>query len=201
MLQITVLVKKAIRPAAAVAEEEDPPLLLLLHGFPDDASTFHQQLLPFATAGFDVVVPVMPGYEPSTALLSPESYSLGSIAGMLEDVIDWSLATSFSSSQKEEEKFEEEEEGGKEGEGRKECKPRKGGRKVSILGHDWGAAIAYLLAREGSTTGEKIASIVTLAVPHNPLPAFLAHPGQFVNSWYMIFMVRGERGRGGEGGN
>jgi len=193
---MTILVKKALRPsaAAAAAAEEEPPLLLLLHGFPDDASTFHAQLLPFATAGFDVVVPIMPGYEPSTALLPPSSYGLGALAGMVEDVIDWGLATSFLEKKKEEkdgskEGREEEENGGDKEKGEKECKPRQGERKVHILGHDWGAAVAYLLARNGSTSAMKIASIVTLAVPHNPLPAFLAHPGQFVNSWYMIFIV------------
>ena len=216
-LLVTVLVKKAIHsqpppsppPAAAAAaatgkeeeedDDDDSPLILLLHGFPDDASTFHAQLFPFATAGFDVIVPVMPGYEPSTALLPPESYSLPALATMLEDVVDWAVATSFVHGDEGEE--EEEGENAEKGEEKekeykqKECKPRKGGRKIHILGHDWGAALAYLLAGEGRTSVGRIASIVTLAVPHNPLPAFLAHPGQFVKSWYMIFMV----GKGGRG--
>lgn len=204
-LLVTVLVKKAVRPqpptttttttAAAKTgrgkenEEDDPPLILLLHGFPDDASTFHAQILPFATAGFDVVVPVMPGYEPSTALLPPESYTLPSLALMLENVVEWAVTTSFVHADEdgEEEKGNTAVKEEKENEQRK-CKLRKGGRKIHVLGHDWGAALAYLLSAEGSTSVGRIASIATLAVPHNPLPAFLAHPGQFVRSWYMIFM-------------
>ena len=137
-LLVTVLVAKAIHsqappppPTAAATtgkeegqKENDPPLILLLHGFPDDASTFHAQILPFATAGFDVIVPVMPGYEPSTALLPSESYSLPALAAMLEDVVEWAMATSFAHGEEEEEE-EEEEEKEEEGEGEKKKKEKR----------------------------------------------------------------------------
>lgn len=223
-LFMTLLVKKALPPAGeggewqgeggggskggVVREEKGkgnlPPLLFLLHGFPDDASTFHAQVLPFARAGFDVLLPVMPGYEPSTALLPSSSYSLPSLATMLEDVIAWAqspaLARALRGGEAEGGKGEEGQQGGwleEGGIGEEECRNPLP-RDVHLFGHDWGAVLAYILARKGSREKVRVTSVVTVAVPHEAARGFLTHPRQFLNSWYMLFIVSGPKEGGRE---
>ncbi|MBI2059592.1 MAG: alpha/beta hydrolase [Nitrospirae bacterium] len=61
-----------------------------------------------------------------------------------------------------------------------------GEKKVHLVGHDWGAGIAYVSA---VLFPEKLHSITTMAVPHlRAVPVgFRKQPGQFRRSWYMIF--------------
>lgn len=87
--EATVLVVAAA--AAAAEKQTKKPLVLLLHGFPDDAAGFHRQVGPLAAAGYDVVVPVLPGYEPSTAGLPPAAYGLPGVADALAQVSEWAL--------------------------------------------------------------------------------------------------------------
>lgn len=160
-LQVTVLVKDAQEKGGAGEEnegtnkKEEAPVLMLLHGFPDDAATFHGQITEFSQAGFEVIVPVLPGYEPATALLPQEAYALPALAQMLEQIIDWSL------------------------------KGKHTHTRVALVGHDCGAVLSYFLARSGSSSGKKIASLVTIAVPHNALSGILQYKRQLYNSWYM----------------
>lgn len=58
--------------------------------------------------------------------------------------------------------------------------------KAHIVGHDWGAVIAYAVA---ALTPARVHSLTTLAVPHlRRMPAGLGrYPVQFRNSWYMLF--------------
>lgn len=46
------------------------------------------------------------------------------------------------------------------------------------MGHDWGAVIAYGLAGAGGPMEGKIASLVTMAVPHNAVAGIAAYPLQ-----------------------
>jgi pimeloyl-ACP methyl ester carboxylesterase len=46
-------------------EMGDGPLLLCLHGFPDHAYSFEEQLRYFAARGYRVVAPFMRGYPPT----------------------------------------------------------------------------------------------------------------------------------------
>lgn len=48
-------------------ERGEGPLLLLLHGFPDDATTWKEQMPVFAAAGYRVVAPYLRGYAPTSA--------------------------------------------------------------------------------------------------------------------------------------
>ncbi|EKU21339.1 alpha beta hydrolase fold protein [Nannochloropsis gaditana CCMP526] len=61
-------------------------------------------------------------------------------------------------------------------------------RDVHLFGHDWGAVLAYILARKGSREKVRVTSVVTVAVPHEAARGFLTHPRQFLNSWYMLFI-------------
>ncbi len=58
--------------------------------------------------------------------------------------------------------------------------------KAHLIGHDWGAAVAYTAA---AAAPERFESLITMAVPH---PGRFAREGlripkQFKNSWYMGF--------------
>lgn len=66
-----------------------------------------------------------------------------------------------------------------------------GARTFSLVGHDWGAVVSYVLAGRHAA---RVSSLVTLSVPH-PI-AFvedlLRAPAQLRRSWYMaFFQLRG----------
>jgi len=61
-----------------------------------------------------------------------------------------------------------------------------GGRRFSLVGHDWGGVVAWWLALRNP---ERLDRLAILNAPH---PATLAsyaagHPGQLVKSWYVLF--------------
>jgi pimeloyl-ACP methyl ester carboxylesterase len=62
-----------------------------------------------------------------------------------------------------------------------------GEQKVHLVGHDWGAVIAYVA---GAMAPERFYSLTTMAVPHLgrfSQEAFKKHPVQLRYSWYMFF--------------
>lgn len=77
---------------------------------------------------------------------------------------------------------------------------RQVGAPVHLVGHDWGAAVAWALAM---TRPDDVRTLTTVSVPHPG--AFLAtmRQGQALHSWYMAFFnlplvpewVMGDRGR------
>lgn len=70
-----------------------------------------------------------------------------------------------------------------------------GAARVHLVGHDWGAALGYVVAARAP---ERLASLTTLAVPlFRRMPAGLARlPVQLRNSWYMgYFQLRGRAER------
>lgn len=66
-----------------------------------------------------------------------------------------------------------------------------GESRVHLVGHDWGAVIAWLAA---ASHPERFYSLTTIAIPSlRHLPgAILRHPSQLLKSWYMgFFQLRG----------
>lgn len=62
----------------------DGPLIIFMHGWPSIGKTWHPQLQAFASRGFRVIAPDMPGYGRSTARNVPTDYALPLvIEGML----------------------------------------------------------------------------------------------------------------------
>lgn len=62
-----------------------------------------------------------------------------------------------------------------------------GEKKVHLVGHDWGAVIAYVA---GAMAPERFYSLTCMAVPHLgrfSKEAFQKHPVQLRYSWYMFF--------------
>ena len=67
------------------------------------------------------------------------------------------------------------------------------GRGVDLVGHDWGAAIAY---RVCATAPARVRRAVTLAVPHPlTLARALGRPAQLRRSWYMVLFQLPGAGR------
>ncbi|MGE0625837.1 MAG: alpha/beta fold hydrolase [Pseudomonadales bacterium] len=131
------------------------PLVVCLHGFPDNAMSFRNQLPALAEAGFRAVSVTLRGYEPSSQPAEGD-YSLASLAG---DVIAWL--------------------------------DQLGSDSAHLIGHDWGAAIAYTA---GAAAPERFESLTTIAVPHAGrfVNEAIRFPRQLALSWYMgFFQLRG----------
>ena len=59
-----------------------------------------------------------------------------------------------------------------------------GARRFDLLGHDWGAAVAWELAARHP---ERVRSLAALSVPHpGALGEAMRHGGQLRRSWYML---------------
>jgi pimeloyl-ACP methyl ester carboxylesterase len=131
------------------------PLVVCLHGFPDNASSFRQQLPVLADAGFRAVSVTLRGYEPGSQP-SDGDYTLATLAA---DVITWL--------------------------------DQLGAGSAHLIGHDWGAAIAYTAA---ASAPERFESLTTIAVPHAGrfVNEAIRFPRQLRLSWYMgFFQLRG----------
>lgn len=131
------------------------PLVLCLHGFPDNAHSYRQQLPVLANAGYRAVSLTLRGYEPSSQPALAD-YSQQSIAG---DVIA--------------------------------CIEQLSADKAHLIGHDWGASIAYQAA---ALAPERFVSLTTMAVPHSGrfVNEAIRYPKQLRLSWYMaFFQLRG----------
>jgi pimeloyl-ACP methyl ester carboxylesterase len=70
---------------SAMEMGEGPEVVFCLHGFPDHARSFREQLPALAGAGYRVIVPTLRGYEPSSQPKNGD-YHLVHIA---EDVLGW----------------------------------------------------------------------------------------------------------------
>ena len=64
----------------------DAPVALCLHGFPDNNHSFDRMAPALADAGFRVVAPLMPGYEPSSQPANGD-YTVAGLADVLGDLV------------------------------------------------------------------------------------------------------------------
>ena len=71
----------------AYLEAGDGPLVLLLHGFPDNAHTWEQQMPALAAAGYRVVAPFLRGYPP-TGIPNGGYFDLATLATDIKGLID-----------------------------------------------------------------------------------------------------------------
>ncbi len=124
--------------------------VLLLHGFPDTAHSFRNQLLALADAGYRAIAPMMRGYEPGSQPADGD-YSLPALCS---DVVAWLDELDVPT--------------------------------VHLVGHDWGAAVAYVV---GAAHPERFTTITALAIPPlTRIPGALRHvPRQLLLSWYMTW--------------
>lgn len=135
--------------------DPDAPPLLWLHGFPDHPPTAAPFLARLARSR-RVIAPWLRGYAPSP-LAGP--YDLDTLAADAVAMVDHIAGAA----------------------GERAGAPVGG---VDLVGHDWGAAIAY---RVCATAPARVRRAVTLALPH-PLTLLraLGGPAQLRRSWYML---------------
>jgi len=130
-------------------------VVICLHGFPDNIETFLHQIPLLLDAGYQVVVPVMRGYEPGS-VQPDQQYFLHQIA---QDIVDWMDELSIP--------------------------------QAHIVGHDWGALTAWVMA---GLAPNRMTSLTSIAIP--PLGRFqqalLKVPQQMVSSWYIVFFQLGK---------
>lgn len=134
------------------------PIVLCLHGFPDHALSYRHQLPAFADAGYRAISLTLRGYEPSSIPKTGGNENYA-IIRLAEDVLDCIEQLLNEHPQ----------------------------QKVHLVGHDWGAVIAYVVA---AMAPEKLQSMTTMAVPHLgrfSQEAFKKYPIQLRYSWYMFF--------------
>jgi len=73
------------RTHSALYWEGTGPLVICLHGFPDSINTFQYMVPVLIKAGYRVLVPVMPGYEPASVDPAGRYY----ITDLAQDAVGW----------------------------------------------------------------------------------------------------------------
>lgn len=122
--------------------------VLLLHGFPDSARLWRNQVPALVDAGFQAIVPDLRGYGRSDKPTEVGEYALPTMA---QDVFGI-LST-------------------------------LGLRRAHLVGHDWGAALAWVFA---TFAPEYVDHLAVLSVGHPGSFASVGIP-QMRKSWYMFF--------------
>ena len=67
------------------SENKNAPLVFCLHGFPDNWNTFKYQIDDLIEAGYQIIIPQMRGYQPSSI---PENLDF-KIDAIVSDVVSW----------------------------------------------------------------------------------------------------------------
>jgi pimeloyl-ACP methyl ester carboxylesterase len=127
---------------------EGDTLALCLHGFPEVALSWRDQMIVLARMGYRVWAPNQRGYGLSSRPRRMQDYAMENLIADLAGLIDAS-----------------------------------GASRVVLLGHDWGAMVAWCFAIRHLRAIERL---VIFNVPH---PACfvraLERPGQLLKSWYV----------------
>ena len=125
-------------------------IALCLHGFPEVALSWREQMPVLASLGYRVWAPNQRGYGRSSRPAQMRDYASEELMADMAGLIDAS-----------------------------------GAKQVVLLGHDWGAIVAWCFATRQLRPIEKLVSI---NVPH---PVCFARarrrPGQMLRSWYAGF--------------
>ena len=131
-------------------------LALLLHGFPEHAISWHNQIESLVALGYRVWAPNQRGYGATTRPKRVDAYR---IARLLDDVAALIDAS--------------------------------GARSVVLVGHDWGAAVAWFFAMRAP---RPIDRLVILNVPHPAVFLNIVRRSwrQMRKSWYILaFQIPG----------
>ena len=129
------------------------PLLLFLHGFPEAAFVWDEQLLHFADR-YRCVAPNLRGFEASSAPTEVEAYRA---KHLLADIVALIAAL--------------------------------GGPAEAVIAHDWGGAVAWLLAVQQPQVMKRLV-IVNAPHPATFLREMQHNPAQRAASAYMNFLCR-----------
>ncbi len=133
------------------------PLVVLLHGFPEAWFAWQHQIPALVAAGYRVIAPDLRGYNLSDKPAGVRAYTTDRLTGDVAALIR--------------------EVGDREPDGRV--------APAAVIGHDWGAAVAWLFAMRHP---ELLARLAILNVPH---PARMLQGlrtlRQLRKSWYIFF--------------
>jgi pimeloyl-ACP methyl ester carboxylesterase len=113
---------------AIAAGPEDGWNVLLLHGFPEAAVAWTDQVDALGAAGFRAVAPDLRGYSPDVRPEHERDYQLEDLTGdvlAIADLLGW--------------------------------------RRFHLVGHDWGATLAWLIAAQHP---ERVRTLSAVSMPH-----------------------------------
>jgi pimeloyl-ACP methyl ester carboxylesterase len=132
-----------------VLEQGEGPAVLLLHGFPDSADLWRNQMRPLAEAGFRAVAPDLRGFGESD---KPEGVDQYGIEPLVGDVLGIMEACGI--------------------------------EQAHVIGHDWGAFLAWVMA---ALAADRVERLATLSVGHpNSWGRESQKIAQRRASWYML---------------
>ncbi|MGQ9490001.1 MAG: alpha/beta fold hydrolase [Anaerolineae bacterium] len=133
------------------------PLIVLLHGFPEGWFAWQHQIPALAAAGYCVVAPDMRGYNLSGKPAGVRAYPADLLA---DDVAALIRALG-------------------------DRRPDGSGAPATVVGHDWGTAVAWLFAMRHP---DLLARLAILNVPHPArMMQGLRTLRQLRKSWYIFF--------------
>jgi len=135
---------------------EDGPTVVLLHGFPECWYGWLPVARRLADAGYRVVVPDQRGYNASAKPTGVAAYRLPTLAADVAGLIEAAGADGT------------------------------GSANAHVVGHDWGAAVAWWLALDHP---ERVATLTAVNVPHPTVMwrTLRRSWDQRLRSWYMAF--------------
>lgn len=131
-----------------VIDEGQGHPVVLLHGFPDTADMWRNQVRALADAGYRVIAPDQRGCGQSDRPEGLESYDYGSLIGDVVGIAD-----------------------------------ALGIERFSVIGHDWGAILAWALA---SFMPDRVDRMAALAAPHPEALFPIASVEQARKSYYLL---------------
>ena len=131
----------------SVADEGEGPPVLLLHGWPDTADLWRNQLPVLVAAGHRVIAPDLRGYGRSAQPQEVEAYALPKVVGDAVGLLD-----------------------------------ALGLERAAVVGHDWGAVVAWAMAGFHPARVERLA-VLSVGHPAAALPRSIE---QRQRSWYML---------------
>ncbi|HWX86893.1 MAG TPA: alpha/beta hydrolase [Solirubrobacteraceae bacterium] len=151
------------------------PLVILLHGFPEFWYSWRHQIGPLAEAGYHVVAPDMRGYDLSDKPQGWRAYDTGLLADDIAGLINSFGAPTGAPHTG----------GHPEGHTQGGASTPAGEQQAYVVGHDWGAAVAYAVAMGHPEVVRRLA-ILNVPHPQRMLEGFKTLK-QLRKSWYMFF--------------
>jgi len=126
--------------------DDDGEPVLLVHGWPDDARLWRNQVPALTAAGYRVIAPDLRGFGRSARPEGKENYALANAVTDMAAVLD-----------------------------------AAGAPVAHVVGHDWGAAIAWLTAM---FLPARVRTLTAVSVPHLGVPDTVR---QREMAWYQLF--------------
>src|SRR4029077_13771200 len=120
--------------------------VLLMHGWPDSARLWRNQVPFLVSNGFRVITPDLRGFGRSGRPQEVAAYRLPNVVADVTGLLD-----------------------------------ALGLQTAHVVGHDWGAAVAWLTA---AVAPDRVSSLVVISVPHPLAPVTLR---QHEMAWYQLF--------------